>query len=69
MLDGVKNLAAFAGIPFETALYCATMAPAKSLKLDGEIGEIAPGKRADLLLLDQDLRLCRVFKGGREMTL
>ena len=69
LLDGVKNLAAFAGIPFETALYCATMAPAKSLKLDHEIGEIAPGKRADLLLLDQDLRLCRVFKGGREMTL
>jgi len=69
LLDGVKNLSRFANIPFEQALYCATMAPAKAIGMDGEIGEIAPGKRADLLLLDGEFRLCRVFKGGREMPL
>ena len=69
LLDGVKNLAAFAQIPFEHALYAATAAPAKSLGLDSEIGEIAVGKRADLLLLDADYRISRVFKDGTEVAL
>ena len=69
LMDGVRNLASFAGIPFETALYAATMAPAKSLGIDGEVGEIAAGKRADLLLLDSDYRICRVFKSGAEVLL
>lgn len=69
LLDGVRNLAQFANIPFEHALYCATAAPAKAMGLDGTIGELAPGKRADMLLLDADYHLCRVFCGGKEATL
>ena len=53
LLDGVKNLVAFAGIPFEHALYAATAAPAKAMGLDGMIGELSVGKRADMLLLDE----------------
>ena len=67
LMDGVRNLASFAGIPFEKALYAATMAPAKSLGIDGKVGEIAAGKCADLLLLDSDYRICRVFKSGAEV--
>lgn len=66
LLDGVKNLAAFAGIPFEQALYCATASPAKAIGLENEIGEIAVGKRADMVLLDSDFNPCRVFVGGTE---
>ena len=69
LLDGVKNLAAFAGIPFEHALYAATAAPAKAMGLDGMIGEISVGKRADMLLLDADYNVCRVFCGGKEAAL
>ena len=69
LLDGVKNLSRFANIPFEQALYCATMAPAKAIGMGEEIGEIEIGKSADMLLLDGDFKLCRVFKGGREMPL
>ena len=69
LLDGVKNLAQFANIPFEQALYCATMAPAKAIGLDGEIGEIEIGKRADMLLLDENYDICRVFKNGTEVAL
>ncbi len=68
LLDGVKNLSDFAGIPLEAALYHATLAPAKQVGLDGLIGEIAPGKRADLLLLDEDFNLCGVWVGGQKMT-
>lgn len=66
LLDGVKNLAAFAGIPFEEALYNATAAPAKSLGLD-TLGEIAPGKRADLILLDSAYDVKGVFVGGNRV--
>ncbi len=64
LLDGVKNLAAFAGIPFEQALYNATLAPAKSLGLE-TVGEIAPGKRADMILLDEAYTVKSVFVGGK----
>ncbi|MBQ1233866.1 MAG: N-acetylglucosamine-6-phosphate deacetylase [Clostridia bacterium] len=69
LLDGVKNLAAFANIPFEQALYCATAAPALAMGLDGVIGELAVGKRADMLLLDREYHLCRVFCAGKETVL
>ncbi len=52
LLDGVKNLAAFAGVSFEKALLSATLAPAKLLGKENELGTLRAGARADLLLLD-----------------
>ena len=69
LLDGVKNLASFAGIPFEHALYCATEAPAKAVGLDDQIGSLTPGKRADMLLLDTDFAIERIWCGGKEFAL
>lgn len=69
LLDGVKNLSAFAKIPFEHALYCATEAPAKAVRLDAEIGSLAPGKRADMLLLNTDFAIERIWCGGKEFAL
>jgi len=49
----------------EEALALATRNPARILKLR-DVGEIAEGKRADLLLLDaKTLELRRVIAGGR----
>jgi hypothetical protein len=69
LLDGVKNLAAFANIPFEQALYSATAAPAKAMGLDAEIGSLECGKRSDMLLLDTDLNVTDVWCGGKKMQL
>ena len=52
LLDGVRNLATFAGIPFGKAVICATATPAAVLGKSGELGSLRPGARADLLLLD-----------------
>ena len=69
LLDGVKNLAAFADIPFEQALYSATAAPAKAMGLDAVIGSLECGKRADMLLLDEDFNVACVWCGGNEVQL
>ena len=69
LLDGVKNLAAFANIPFEQALYSATAAPAKAMGLDAVIGSLECGKRADMLLLDEDFNVACVWCGGNEVQL
>ena len=56
----VKNLVSY-GVPFAQAVKAATLIPARSIGLEGEIGSIAPGKRADLLVLDKDLEIAAVY--------
>ena len=61
-----------AGIPAPVVLRMATLDGAKSLGLDGEVGTVDVGKRADLVLLDADprgnisntQRIAQVFLGG-----
>jgi len=60
----MKNAVEF-GIPLESAVRAASFNPSKSAGLDHIIGSIAPGKRADLLLLDQNLSIVQVFCGGQ----
>ncbi|HLX09492.1 MAG TPA: amidohydrolase family protein [Thermoanaerobaculia bacterium] len=43
-----------AGIPAPVALYDATLGPARIMKRDQDLGTIAPGKLADLILVDGD---------------
>ena len=56
----IKNLVSF-GVPFEQAVKAATLLPARAIGLDGEIGSIAPGKRADLVVLDEHLDIAAVY--------
>ncbi|WP_316837440.1 N-acetylglucosamine-6-phosphate deacetylase [Pedobacter nutrimenti] len=66
MLDAVRNCVKFCGIPLNHALDMASAYPAKLMGLEGSLGTIAPGKTADLLLLDDNLNLQKVFVGGHE---
>lgn len=56
----VKNLVHF-GIPLEQAVKAASLIPARSIGLEEEIGSIAPGKRADLVVLDEHLDIVAVY--------
>ncbi len=58
----VKNLVSW-GIPFPQAVKAATLTPAKVIGMDHEIGSIVPGKRADLLVLDERLEIVGVYRG------
>lgn len=64
MWEAVRNLRDFAGTTLENAIYAATMAPAREIGLEGEIGSIEAGKRADLLVLDDGDNIHRIMCGG-----
>lgn len=65
--DCVRTLVREMGIPLEVAAACATRNPARSLGADveREYGTIEVGKRADLVLWDENLDLKMVVKDGR----
>ena len=56
----VKNLVSF-GIPFAQAVKAATLIPARAIGMEEEIGSIVPGKRADLVVLDEHLNIAAVY--------
>ncbi|MBR6740187.1 MAG: N-acetylglucosamine-6-phosphate deacetylase [Clostridia bacterium] len=68
LTDGVRNCVRF-GIPLEDAVRAASLVPAGEIGLEGEIGSLEVGKRADFILLSQkDLALKGVFVGGRRIA-
>ena len=56
----IKNLVKF-GIPLAQAVKAATLIPARAIGMEQEIGSIAPGKRADLVVLDKNLEIVAVY--------
>lgn len=64
MATAVRNAVNALGLPLEAALHMATRAPAEFLRLEHELGRIAPGFRADLVLLDDDLRVVDTWIAG-----
>lgn len=68
LMDCVRFLVHEAGVPFETAVACATENPAREIGIYEEVGSIEVGKRADFVLLDEKLNLVRVYVDGKEIT-
>lgn len=65
MGEAVRNAVTKVGIPFAEAIRMASTYPARHLGLEGRIGVIAPGARADLVVLDAALKVERVmFRGA-----
>ncbi|MBD5656757.1 MAG: amidohydrolase family protein [Candidatus Eremiobacteraeota bacterium] len=60
----VRNLMAYARIPFERAIVCATAAPAKLLGVSHECGTLAKGKRADLAIWNDRYEVLTTVVGG-----
>lgn len=60
LFDCVKKAISF-GVPEGDAVLAATVNPAKSIGIFGEVGSVTPGKEADLLLVDGDFELVRVI--------
>lgn len=67
-LNVVIKKAIQAGINIENAIYCATFTPARRMNLHDR-GVIAPGKKADFLLIDnlKNLHITQTFIDGKEV--
>ncbi len=65
MATAVRNTVRHLGLPLESALHMASRAPAEFLGLGNDLGRIAAGYRADLVLLDGDLNAVATWVGGR----
>lgn len=64
LTDCLRNAVRF-GIPLESALKAATVNPAKSVGLADQVGVLAAGRQADILVLDRGLSLRKIVLDGR----
>lgn len=65
LMDCMRTVVKVMEIPLETAVACATANPAKSLGVYDTYGSISAGKKADIVLLDEELALKLVIKDGQ----
>jgi N-acetylglucosamine-6-phosphate deacetylase len=69
MLDAVRNCATHCHIPLPDALNMASFHPAKVIRQHDQLGKIAVGMKADLLILNEQLMLETVFVSGVEQLM
>lgn len=63
LLEALRRAVRF-GVPLEMAVAAATQNPAASIGMQEKLGALAPGARADLVVLDKELNLRQVFLQG-----
>ena len=64
MATAVRNCVQLLGLPLEQAARMASAYPAQFLGLGGELGRIAPGYRANLVALDDEVRVRATWIDG-----
>ena len=64
LLEEFRNLLGW-GIPMRQAVKAVTINPARAIRADGITGSIEPGKLADLVALDEELRVRLVLVRGQ----
>ncbi|KAJ3386121.1 putative N-acetylglucosamine-6-phosphate deacetylase [Lobulomyces angularis] len=69
MDDSVKNFRKFTGCSIVEAINSATINPAKALGVQNKKGILSEGNDADIIFLDDDLNVKKVFVAGIEFPL
>ena len=65
MASAVRNAVRLLDLPLETAARMASTYPAQFLGLGAELGRIAPGYRANLVAVDDDVNVVETWIDGR----
>lgn len=63
-MDAALRHAVAAGVALPDACRMIATTPARAIGLGDQVGALQPGLRADLVLLDDDLNVVRVMRGG-----
>ena len=53
------------GVPEREAILAATANPARSIGIYDEVGSLTPGKRADIVLTDEELNIVKYCRDYR----
>ena len=64
MDEALRNTVKLCGLSVERASAAASLIPARALGVEAQLGSIERGKCADLVVLDDDLRVTRVMAAG-----
>lgn len=64
LMDCMTNVVSY-GIPLESAVKAATINPARSIGVADKYGSIAPGKTANMVILNKDLSIDRIIYKGK----
>jgi N-acetylglucosamine-6-phosphate deacetylase len=64
MAEAVRRAVTDSGLGIEEVSAAASANPARVLGMEASLGSIAPGRRADLVVLDDDLEVTAVMAGG-----
>lgn len=67
LMDCMKRAVSF-GIPFEKAVKCASLNPAKAIGADKDCGSIKVGKYADFVIMDKDMDIQAVYIKGKRFV-
>lgn len=65
LMDCVRSCVIHMGIPFEQAVECAAVNPAKAIGIYGLYGSLTPEKIANVVLLDKELHIREVILRGK----
>lgn len=65
LIQAVRNMVFELGYPIEDAVLMASLNPAKAIHVDHEYGSIEIGKKANLVLLDNELSVKNIIINGR----
>lgn len=65
LMDCVRILVKEMHVPLESAIKCAAVNPAKEIGIFDQYGSITPGKKANIVLLNEDLSLRMVLMNGK----
>lgn len=65
----VRNMVAQAGITPADAIHMASLHPARLLGIDHQLGSLKPGKRANMIALDEGLYLQQIWIQGLALPL
>ncbi|MDR1799031.1 MAG: amidohydrolase family protein [Bifidobacteriaceae bacterium] len=68
LIDVVRSALELAGVPLAQAVQAASLTPAQVLGIDAQVGSLAGGRRADLVLTDAGLHPVEVYRAGNLVT-
>jgi N-acetylglucosamine-6-phosphate deacetylase len=63
----VQTFAALTGCPLWQAVRMASLTPAEIVGVAGELGSLAPRKRADIILFDEQVNISGVYLGSLDI--